>query len=172
MDEKTDVWQGTLALMVLILAASLVGPAVKSAHASPQSASSTDVDLTNPDVVAIVRIAKDFSEAVAASDFKRMIDFYSPDVVYMSPGLPDAQGRDEVAQNWQGMLSTYNLHVEVHILEVKILGGYAYDRAIFTMSMKPKAGGETQEASGRLLEVLRKEEGKWKSLRVMVNSDR
>ena len=41
---------------------------------------------------------------------------------------------------------------------------YAFDRATFTMSMKPKAGGETQEMGGRVFEVLRKEGGKWKSL--------
>ena len=70
------------------------------------------------------------------------------------------------------MLSSYNLRVDVHIVEVKVLGDYAYDRATFTMSMKPKAGGETQDMGGRVFEVLRKECGKWKSLRVMVNSDK
>jgi uncharacterized protein (TIGR02246 family) len=130
------------------------------------------LDLSNPDVAAIVQIAKDFSEAIAASDFNRVIDVYSPDVVYMSPGTPDAEGRDAVAQNWRDMLSGYDLRVDVHIVEVKILGDYAYDRATFTMSMKPKAGGETQNMGGRVFEVLRKEGGKWKSLRVMVNSDK
>lgn len=133
---------------------------------------SGEVDVSNPDVATIVQIAKDFSEAIAAGDLKRVIDVYSPDVVYMSPGAPDALGKDTVAQNWQAMLSSYNLHVDVHILEVKIIGDYAYDRATFTMSMKPKGGGETQEMSGRVFEVLRKEGGKWKSLRVMVNSDK
>jgi uncharacterized protein (TIGR02246 family) len=130
------------------------------------------VDLSDPDVAAIVQIAKDFSAAIAAGDFNNMIDVYSPDVVYMSPGQPDAIGRDAVAQNWHGMLSTYTVHVEVHIVEVKILGDHAYDRATFTMSMKPKAGGDTEEMGGRVFEVLRKEGGKWKSLRVMVNSDK
>jgi uncharacterized protein (TIGR02246 family) len=159
-------------LVLLIFAVSLVAPRAKFAHASPQSASTKDVDLTNLDVAAIVKIAKDFSDAIAVGDFKRVIDFYSPNVIYMSPGVPDAEGRGAVAQNWQDMLSSYTMHVEVRIVEVKILGDYAYDRATFTMSMKPKAGGETQEMGGRVFEVLRKEDGKWKSLRVMVNSDR
>jgi len=62
--------------------------------------------------------------------------------VYMSPGVPDAEGRDAVAQNWQGMFSSYNTHSEVRIVEVKILGDYAYDRAIFTMSMITKGDGK------------------------------
>jgi uncharacterized protein (TIGR02246 family) len=159
-------------LVLLIFAVSLVAPRAKFAHASPQLASTKDVDLTNHDVAAIVQIAKDFSDAIAVGDFKRVIDVYSPDVVYMSPGVPDTQGKDAVAKSWHDMLSSYDLHVEVHLVEVKILNGYAYDRAIFTMSMKPKAGGKTEEMSGRVFEVLRNEGGKWKSLRVMVNSDR
>jgi uncharacterized protein (TIGR02246 family) len=155
-----------------MFAISLGACAAGFAHTSPQFRSSPDVDLTNPDVAAIVRIAKDFSDAVAAGDLKRVIEFYSPDVIYMSPGAPDTQGRDAVAQNWQAMFSTYNSHVDVRIVEVKILGEYAYDRATFTMNMKPKAGGETEEMSGRVFEVLRKEGGKWKSLRVMINSDK
>ena len=131
-----------------------------------------DLDLSNPDVAAIVQIAKDFSKAIAANDFQRVIDVYSPDVVYMSPGAQDAVGKDAVAQGWGDMLSTYSVRVDVHIVEVKILGDYAYDRATFTMSMKPKAGGETQDMGGRVFEVLRKEGGKWKSLRVMVNSEK
>src|SRR5580692_4517335 len=71
-------------LVLLIFAVSLVAPKAKFAHASPQSASTKDVDLTNPDVAAIVKIAKDFSDAIAVGDFKRVIDFYSPNVIYMS----------------------------------------------------------------------------------------
>ena len=152
----------------MLLALVVVLSIASSSYALP----SDEVDLSNPDVAAIVQIAKDFSEAIAIGDLKRVIDVYSPDVVYMSPGKPDAQGRDAVAHNWQGALSAYAMQVQVQIVEVKILGDYAYDRAIFTTSMKPKAGGETLERGGRVFEVLRKENGKWKSLRVMVNSDK
>ncbi|MGA8604706.1 MAG: SgcJ/EcaC family oxidoreductase [Thermoplasmata archaeon] len=133
---------------------------------------SSDVDGSDPDVAAIVRTAKEFSDAVAAGDVDRVMNFYSADIVYMSPGVPDAQGRDAVAKNWTAMLSTYGVRVEVQILEVKILGDHAYDRAKFTMVVAPKAGGENGETSGRVFEVLRKEHGAWKSFRVMVNSDK
>jgi uncharacterized protein (TIGR02246 family) len=163
MQTRYDSARGTTPLLALALALSMV----IASYASP----SGEVDVSNPDVAAIVQVARDFSEAIAVGDLKRVIEAYSPEVVYMSPGKPDTQGRDALAQSWQAMLSTYNMHVDVRIVEVKILGDYAFDRATFTTSMKPKAGGETQEVSGRVFEVLRKENGKWKSLRVMVNSD-
>jgi uncharacterized protein (TIGR02246 family) len=152
----------------MLLALAVVLSMASTAYALPPG----DLDLSNPDVAAIVQIAKDFSEAIAANDLKRMIDSYSPDVLYMSPGMPDAVGKDAVAKNWSDMLSGYNMHVDVRMVEVKIIGDYAYDRATFTMSMKPKAEGETQDMGGRIFEVLRKEGGKWKSLRVMVSSDK
>jgi len=37
-----------------------------------------------------------------------------------------------------------------------------YDRATFTMSMIPKARAETQDMSGRVFEVSRKQGGRWK----------
>lgn len=105
--ENTNAKQNDVTSIVLpILAVSLMALAAKLAHASPQSASTADLDLKNPDVTAIAQLAKDFSEAIAANDLKRVIDFYSPDVVYMSPGMPDALGKDALAQNWNGMLSS------------------------------------------------------------------
>jgi hypothetical protein len=111
-------------LTVLVFLVSVISPFVPGAEfaqAPPQLAPRPDVDLTNPDVAPIVQIAKDFSDATAVGDFHRVIDIYSPDVVYMSPGVPDTKGKDAVAQSWQDMLSSYNLTVGVHIVEVNIL---------------------------------------------------
>ena len=133
---------------------------------------SNDVDESSPDVRAIVQIARDFSTLVAEGNLERVVGYYSPDVVYMSPGVPDAIGRDAVAKNWQALLSSYSVRVKVRVVEVKILGDYAYDRASFTLTVTPKSGGKKQQTGGRVFEVLHKEQGKWKSLRVMVNSDK
>jgi len=133
---------------------------------------SNDVDESSPDVRAIVQIARDFSTLVAEGNLERVVGYYSPDVVYMSPGVPDAIGRDAVAKNWQALLSSYSVRVKVRVVEVKILGDYAYDRASFMLTLTPKSGGKKQQTGGRVFEVLRKEQGKWKSLRVMVNSDK
>lgn len=129
------------------------------------------VDLSNKDVAAIVELAKDFSRAYEAADGARIIEFYSPDVIYMAQGMPNHEGRQVLREIYQQLFSKYRGHVDVQIEEVKILGDMAFDRARFTSTLTPKAGGEVVVAKGRLLEVLRKENGKWRSLRVMVNSE-
>lgn len=129
------------------------------------------VDLSNKDVAAIVNVAKDFSHAYDAGDVEHMLEFYSPDIIYMAQGMPNHEGREVLKEIYQQLFSNYRGRVDVQIEEVKILGDMAFDRARFTSTLTPKAGGDVVVTKGRLLEVLRKENGKWKSLRVMVNSE-
>jgi len=53
----------------------------------------------------------------------------------------------------------------------RIFGDVGFDRATFTMTMTPKAGGEAMTHTGRVLEIVRKEKKRWKSFRVMVNAE-
>lgn len=159
------------ALLLLIPAVILVVPVAKSATGSQPSASTTDVDLTNPDVTAIVQIAKDFETANKTGDVKRIAEFYSSDVIYMYQGMPNHEGREVIVQMYQDFFSKYTAQVTVHIDEVRICGDMAFDRARFTATATPKAGGEASLTKGRVLEISRKEGGKWRSLRVMVNTE-
>jgi len=108
-------------------------------------------------VAAIVQIARDFSEAYKAGDAKRVASFYSRDLIYMAQGMPNHEGKEAIEQIYQDLFSKYSGTVAVQIEEVKVLGDMAYDRATFTVTLRPKAGGETVETKGRFLEVLRKE---------------
>lgn len=125
------------------------------------------LDLSDPDVAAIVRIAADFSEAVEQGDLARLLSFYSPEIVKSAPGQPPQRGIGAVTESWKKTLSVYRCRLEVQIDEVKILGGTGYDSGVFKLTLIPKAGGETVESSGRVFEVVRKEQGSWKSLRVV-----
>jgi uncharacterized protein (TIGR02246 family) len=138
---------------------------------SGKSASNQDVDLSDPDVAAIVQIAKDFSEAYRAGDAERIASFYSPNLIYMSQGMPNHEGKEVIEQLYKDLFSKYRGTVAVHIDEVKVSGDMAFDRATFTVTLTPKDGGKASETKGRLLEVLRKENGKWKSLRVITNTE-
>jgi uncharacterized protein (TIGR02246 family) len=129
-----------------------------------------DVDRSNPDVAAIVQVAADFSAAYAAGDADRMLSYYSPDVVYMAAGMGNHVGRSSLRDAYASLFASYTGHVDVHLEEVKVFGDMAYDRATFRITLAPKAGGQATVTTGRLLEVLRKEDGKWRSVRVMTNS--
>ncbi len=132
----------------------------------------TTLDLSDPDVQAIVGIAHEFSKAIENGDLERIVSFYSPDVVKTSPGQPPQRGRRAVEESWKRTLSLYQCHLDVQVDEVKILGSVAYDSASFVMTLTPKAGGEAIHSTGRVFEVVRKEDGKWKSVRVLSMADK
>ena len=158
--------------VLLVIGASLLAFAARFAYAFAQTQSANrDVDLSNADVAAIVQIAKDFSDANKAEDVKRIAGFYSPDVIYMYQGMPNHVGREVIAEMYQDFFSKYTAQVVVHVDEVKVCGDMAFDRATFTVTGTPKLGGEGLVSKGRVLEILRKEGGKWMSLRVMVNTE-
>jgi uncharacterized protein (TIGR02246 family) len=129
------------------------------------------VDLSNPDVAAIVQIANGFCDAWKRADLARIMDAYSADVIKMSQGSPN-RGKEDLERSYADLFAKYNVEVDVKIEEVTIVSSStAFDRARYTVIATPKTGGKPLVSSGRLLEVLRKENGEWKSLRSMNTLD-
>jgi uncharacterized protein (TIGR02246 family) len=129
------------------------------------------VDLSNPDVAAIVQIANAFCDAWKRADLAFIMNAYSDDVIKMSQGSPN-RGKADLERGYADLLAKYSVDVDVKVEEVAIISGTtAFDRARFKVIATPKAGAEPLVSTGRLLEVLRKENGKWKSLRAMSTLD-
>jgi ketosteroid isomerase-like protein len=127
----------------------------------------TTPDLSNPDVAAIVQIGKDYATAFAAGDYERINSFYSPDVLYMPQGGSIHGASDPKAR--QKFFAANRGTIDIHVDEAGVSGDLAWERTTFTMTIIPKDGSKTQVHKGRLLEIMRKEGGKWRSWRVMTN---
>ena len=96
-----------------------------------------------------------------------IMDVYSADVIKISQGVTN-RGKEELARSYSEFLSKYKVHIVVKIEEVRIISRQmAFDRDKFSSRAISKPRGGTLVSRGRLLEVLRKERGKWKSFRVM-----
>ena len=122
-------------------------------------------------MAAIVQIAQDFCEAWKTGNLATIMDAYSTDAIKMNQGVPN-RGKEELERGYADLLSKYDVHVAVKVEEVKIISDlFAFDRVTFTSRAIPKGGGTALLSRGRLLEVLRKENGKWKSLRAMSTLD-
>jgi uncharacterized protein (TIGR02246 family) len=124
----------------------------------------------NPDVAAIVDLAQQLKRASTTQNVAQIEDLYSPEVVYMTPGRPDTLGRKIIADNYSKLFAKFDVTLDVQVQEVGVCGDTAYDRAVFVATRTPKSGGTGLTIKGRVLEILRKEQGRWKSFRVMVNS--
>jgi uncharacterized protein (TIGR02246 family) len=150
-------------------AALIFGLCIATTPVAAQVDSTTDADLSNPDVAAIVQIAKDYEAAWRAGDADKITSFYSSDAVYIPQGGPTKLTDSTFRTKRREFYATYRTHIELHLREVKVLGDMAYDRTDFTMTMTPKKGGKPMVMRGRLMEILRKENGEWKSFRIMTN---
>jgi ketosteroid isomerase-like protein len=159
---RTKALVTAMALCVISLGA--------AAHRQTEATSNKLVDLSNPDVAQIVEIAKDFETWNKIGDVKHIEEVYSPDLVYMYQGMP-SHDKAMIREMYEDFFSKNTAQVSVHIEEVKIFGNYAFDRATFISKAIPKDGSESPVIKGRVMELLRKEGGKWKSLRVMANTE-
>jgi ketosteroid isomerase-like protein len=130
------------------------------------------LDLSNPDVAAIVQLAKAFADVIDASDADRIAPFYSANAIYMPEGGPnhDTDTPHVVAGMWREIFSKTKVHLELHVDEVEVFGDIAYDRGTFRTTLTPQTGGPPTVITGREFEILKKEKGQWKSYRIMTNN--
>lgn len=139
------------------------------------------VDLGNPDVAAVAKLADSVARAIDAGDLNRIADLYSPAAAYLAEGEPiiDRNVGKAVANRWRKLLGSNRAHMTIRVEEIDVSGDLAYDRISYTVAITPRVvsllPGQTGTPSqvlrtGRALEILRKEDGTWKYYRVMTNS--
>lgn len=144
-------------------------------------AQNAGLDLGNPDVAAISKLATDLARAVDGGDLNRIADFYSSEAMYLADGEPviDRNVGKAVVSRWRKTIGSNRAHMEIRVEEVDVSGDLAYDRVSYTVTIMPRIvnllPGQTGTPSqvqriGRALEILRKEDGAWKYYRVMTNS--
>jgi ketosteroid isomerase-like protein len=143
-------------------------------------AQQTDHDPRSADVAAVAQLATDVAHDLAAGDFDRLADFYSPAAVYVAEGEPpiDHHAGSAIAKQWRRIVGPSLARIAVHVDDVDICGDLAYDRVTYTVTVTqrmsgPYAGRETTRELRhivRSLDILRKEDGVWKYYRVLTNS--
>ena len=79
-----------------------------------------------------------WDEAFNAGDLSQLLALYTDDAVDMPPGLPALEGIDAVAGDLQYVLDTFDAHHETSIVDIKIDGDIALERAGYTMELIPE----------------------------------
>jgi ketosteroid isomerase-like protein len=98
-----------------------------------------------------------------------MLACYGDDLLKLRQGAP-AETKAEVAARVAQVFAKFDSRVEVAVDEILVSGSTAFTRGSFTVTLKPKAGGESQTIERRYLEIWRKEDGRWLVVRTMDNS--
>jgi uncharacterized protein (TIGR02246 family) len=113
---------------------------------------------------AIRTVVDTWMSASRAGDLPTILSLMADDAIFMVPGR-EPFGKQEFAVNAQGMKDA---HIEGtnNILEIQVLGDWAYLRNHIEMTAIPAGGGAAAHRSGYTLTLMRKgPDGRWRLAR-------
>ena len=101
-------------------------------------------------------------KAITANDLNAIIAVYAEDAVMWLPDAPEAKGREDIRKSYAGLLAANtvtgatlaNTHYETS-------GNLSVGWGNFTLTLSPKAGGNSVTVSGRFSVIAKKEGGTW-----------
>jgi uncharacterized protein (TIGR02246 family) len=100
-------------------------------------------------------------DAVNAGDLARLLGLMADDVVFLSPGRAPF-GRDVFSANFSAAHQQSRIHCISELAEVVVVGEVAYTLCQDSLSVTPRAGGETMELAGHRITIYRKQgDGRW-----------
>jgi uncharacterized protein (TIGR02246 family) len=105
--------------------------------------------------------------ATREHDNTTVLDLMTDDVVFLRPGQPPMIGREAFSKTAgaQAGHDAPTVDGKSEVLEVQVLGDWAFMWTKLRVTMTPAGGGEATVREGNTLSVLRKQDGKWRIAR-------
>ena len=117
----------------------------------------------NEDERAIRELVETWMEASKAGDIARVLELMTDDVIFMVAGQ-EPFGKETFEANAQSM-SGVVMDGRAEVLEMQVLGDWAWIRSHIEVTMTPP-DGEPVHRAGRTLSILRKDgDGRWRLFR-------
>lgn len=114
-----------------------------------------------PDERAIRELHSTWIDAVNAGDLGRLLTLMADDVVFLNPGQAPSD-RDGFSAVFPAAHQQARIRCISELEEVVVVGEVAYTRSRDSLSVIPRAGGETMQLAGDRLTVYRKQpDGRW-----------
>jgi uncharacterized protein (TIGR02246 family) len=109
--------------------------------------------------------------AVAAKDAAAVAEFYAADGMFLAPNAPLVEGRKGIAEAWAGLLGLpgISLTFEPTRIEVSESADLASDVGTYSLAFDGE-GGRVRD-QGKYVVVWKKENGAWKILADIFNSN-
>lgn len=101
-------------------------------------------------------------EAIDAKDIEGILQFYSPDLITVEPGMPVQYGNQFVRPLLTELFANYDFHEDFGLNDIRIMGDRVAATYQYTQQLKPLAGGETIVQSGKGICILKRTDaGQW-----------
>lgn len=110
---------------------------------------------------AIREVHTSWIDAVTAGELARLLTLMADDVVFLNPGR-EPVGRDEFPAGFSAAHRQSRMNCISELEEVVLAGDIAHTLSRDSLSVTPRAGGETLELTGHRLTIYRKQpNGRW-----------
>jgi uncharacterized protein (TIGR02246 family) len=122
---------------------------------------------------AIRQLDAEFMTAANAKDASALVKaFYAQDAVLMPPNHAIVEGRGQIQNFLQGLITAGFSGIKLETTSIASDGDLAYGRGRYTLSMSPPGGAAVQD-EGKYIVVYRRQ-GKtgWRAIADIFNSDR
>lgn len=125
------------------------------------------------DETAIKNLDRQWSEAVQAKDLDRSVSFYGSGASVFPFSAPIASGPENIRQLWQNLFGAPGFHLEFspRKIEVSKSGDMAYDTGTFELTVNDAQGNPTT-TPGKYVVVWREQNGQWKAVADIFNTDK
>ena len=131
-----------------------------------------EASTTEADVEAINQLPATFAAALNAGDLDGIMAGFTDDAVRMPPNAPAIIGKESIRSLMQTNLEQNTYQLDNPPEEVQVSGDWAFARGTYTVTVTPKAGGESIQREGKYLVIFQKQpDGSWKAARDIWNSD-
>ena len=124
------------------------------------------------DISAINSNIKQYTSSMNAGDLDSWISLWADDAVQLGPDAPAVIGKEQIRAKYESIFPLFTFSMTINNEDVKISGDLAVSHGNYTVSMTPKAGGETIEIDGKYLSIEeRQADGSWKIIRSCFNDN-
>ena len=124
----------------------------------------TKVDVED-DIAAIEDVMDQYAVTANAGDLESWLSLHADDVVKMPPDAPAIFGIEALRAKMEPAFDNFTLEVAIYPEEAQVDGDLGFARGNYTVSMTPKAGGETiiSMPDGKYSTICKRQaDGSWK----------
>jgi len=124
------------------------------------------------DIAAINNNLEEYTSSMNAGDLDRWISLWADDAIQMAPDAPAVIGKEQIRAKYESIFPLFIFKMTINNEDVKISGDLACSHGNYTVSMTPKAGGETIMIDGKYLSIEeRQADGSFKIIRSCFNNN-
>lgn len=115
----------------------------------------------SPEEQNIRQVHSTWIHAVNAGDVARLLTLMTDDVVFLSPGQAPV-GREAFPAGFSTAHQQFRVLCVSEVERIVVVGDVAYTTCRDSLSVTPRAGGETTELAGNRITIYRKQpDGRW-----------